>query len=39
MRTILLAQLNPVKDMTQLIQDRSLYRMLILGCFLVAYCL
>ncbi len=39
MRAMLLAQLNPVKTMTQLIQDRSLYRIVILGCLLVAYCL
>jgi len=38
MKAIVYAQLHPVKTMKQIINDRSLYRILILGVLLVNWC-
>jgi hypothetical protein len=38
MKAILYAQLQPVKTMKQLVNDRCLYRLLILGMILMNWC-
>jgi hypothetical protein len=38
MKTIIYAQLHPVKTMTQFINDRCLYRVLILGMLVLNWC-
>lgn len=38
MKAIVYAQLHPAKTMKQFINDRSLYRILILGMLLVNWC-
>jgi hypothetical protein len=38
MKAIIYAQLHPVKTMQQFINDRCLYRLLILGMLLVNWC-
>ena len=38
MKAIIYAQLHPVKTMRQFINDRCLYRLLILGMVLVNWC-
>jgi hypothetical protein len=39
MKAKLYAQFNPMKTMSQLINDRALYRLLMLGTLLCAWCL
>ncbi len=39
MKAILYAQLNPSKTMSQLINDRDLYRLVILSTLFLAACL
>ncbi len=39
MRNVLYAQLNPAKTMRQMLKDRHIYRGLILGALLIAWCL
>jgi len=39
MKAMLYAQLNPCKTMTQLINDRNLYRLVILSSLVLAVCL
>jgi hypothetical protein len=38
MRAIICAQFNPTKTMGQLINDRSLFRLLILAGLMLAWC-
>lgn len=38
MKAKLYAQFNPTKTMSQLINDRALYRLLIVGCLFCAWC-
>ena len=39
MKAIFYAQLNPSKTMSQLINDRALYRLLIVGVLFYAWCI
>ncbi len=39
MKSFIYAQLNPTKTMQQLLDDRDLYRLLIIAALLVACCL
>jgi len=39
MKAILYAQLNPSKTMKQLIEDRNLYRLVIVTSLFLAWCL
>lgn len=38
MRAIIWAQLNPVKSMKQVINDRNLYRLLLMTALIIACC-
>jgi hypothetical protein len=38
MKAILYAQFNPTKTMSQLIKDRNLYRLVMIGCLFAAWC-
>jgi len=38
MKTLLYAQINPSKTLRQLIDDRNLYRLLVLAALILAWC-